>query len=100
MTDSALLALLLDSPRLQAHERRAFQDMLATLDRWSALTQGQRCWAQRVGARLRLPGVGKAPLDTRGSSWDPAAPKERKALLRGLQRDFGVRSDARRFGKL
>lgn len=59
MHDAELLQALLDAPGLTAREREAFAAMAARLADSRSLTFEQRSWAQDVGARLKIPGVGR-----------------------------------------
>jgi hypothetical protein len=58
MHDAKLLQALLDSAGTAPHERDAFRSMAKCIADGRSLSFAQRAWAQDVGARLGLSGVG------------------------------------------
>ena len=78
MHDAVLLQALLDAPGIRPHERDAFRSMAARHADGRALSYGQRAWAQDVGARLGLAGVGHV-----GEAPTSAFEAGRRAMVRG-----------------
>lgn len=89
MHDATLLQALLDHPGLAPRERQAFASMAARRADGRALSFGQRAWAQDVGARLGLAGVGAVGYVA------PSAFEVGKPLVRGDASARKVEAQAR-----
>lgn len=93
MHDATLLQALLDHPGLRAHERQAFASMATRRADGRAMSFGQRSWAQDVGARLKIPGVGyvgRAPEVTA-----PVAPQPRMTAARRTKVEAEARATSK-----